>query len=52
MENGIVYILSNPAMPGIYKIGITSRNDIKHRLKELYTTSVPVPFECEYACRV
>ena len=52
MENGIVYILSNPAMPGIYKIGITSRNDIKHRLKELYTTSVPVPFECEYAGRV
>jgi hypothetical protein len=52
MEGGIVYILSNPAMPGIYKIGITLRNDIKSRLRELFTTSVPVPFECEYACKV
>lgn len=39
-------------MPGIYKIGITTRNDVKSRLRELFTTSVPVPFECEYACRV
>jgi bifunctional DNA-binding transcriptional regulator/antitoxin component of YhaV-PrlF toxin-antitoxin module len=52
MESGIVYILSNSAMPGIYKIGITTRNDIKSRIRELYTTSVPVPFECEYACKV
>ena len=52
MESGIVYILSNSAMPGIYKIGITSRDDVSNRLRELFTTSVPVPFECEYACRV
>ena len=39
-------------MPGIYKIGITTRDDVKERMKELFKTSVPVPFECEYACRV
>ncbi|MDR0908803.1 MAG: GIY-YIG nuclease family protein [Spirochaetaceae bacterium] len=49
---GCVYVVSNPAMPDIVKIGITSRKDFKKRLKELYNTSVPFPFDCEYACRV
>lgn len=48
----IVYVFSNPAMPGLVKIGLTSRDNIDDRLKELFTTSVPVPFECEYACKV
>ena len=52
MGNGIVYVFSNPAMPGIIKIGMTTKDQIDDRLKELYTTSVPVPFECEYACKV
>lgn len=51
-ENGIVYVLSNPAMPGIYKIGITGRDELRARLRELYTTALPVPFECEYARRI
>jgi hypothetical protein len=51
-KQGIVYLLSNPAMPGIVKIGLTMRDNIEDRLKELFTTSVPVPFECEYACKV
>ena len=51
-KQGIVYLLSNPAMPGIIKIGLTMRDNIDGRLKELLTTSVPVPFECEYACKV
>ena len=49
---GIVYILSNPAMPGIVKIGRTTRGDMKQRLKELFTTGVPVPFDCVFACDV
>lgn len=53
MENGIVYVLSNPAMPGLYKIGITGREELRARLRELYaSTAVPVLFECEYARRI
>ena len=51
-ELGIVYVLTNPAMPGLVKIGKTSRRDIETRLNELYSTGVPVPFECAYASRV
>lgn len=49
---GIVYVLSHPAMPGIVKIGLTSRENVENRMRELFTTSVPVPFDCEFACKV
>ena len=52
MEYGIVYLLTNPAMPGLVKIGMTAQEDIDKRMKELYTTGVPVPFDCQFACRV
>ena len=51
-EQGIVYVLTNPCMPGIVKIGMTERKNIEARLKELYTTGVPLPFECKFACNV
>lgn len=51
MAEGIVYVLTNPAMPGMVKIGKTGR-DVEIRLSDLYTTGVPLPFECEYAVRV
>jgi len=51
MAAGIVYVLTNPAMPGMVKIGKTGR-DVEIRLSDLYTTGVPLPFECEYAVRV
>ena len=51
MSEGIVYVLTNPAMPGIVKIGKTSRG-MSARLNELYSTGVPLPFECAYASRV
>lgn len=49
---GIVYVLTNPAMPGLVKIGQTKRDKVEERLRELYSTGVPLPFECRYACRV
>ena len=45
----IVYVLTNPAMPGIVKIGMTDKNDVQDRMKDLYTTGVPLPFECAIA---
>jgi len=53
MENlDIVYILTNKGMPGLCKIGYTTRNDVQERAKELYTTGVPYPFQIYYACQV
>ena len=51
-ELGIVYVLTNPAMPGLVKIGKTSRGSVDARLSELYSTGVPVPFECAFAGRI
>ena len=48
----ILYVLTNPSMPNICKIGRTDRESIDTRLRELYTTGVPVPFECYYAAKV
>lgn len=52
MEEGIVYILTNPAMPGLVKIGMTTRLEVEIRMSELYSTGVPVPFQCSFAGRV
>ena len=49
---GIVYVLTNPAMPGLVKIGKTARGSVEARLGELYSTGVPVPFECAFAGRI
>ena len=51
-ELEIVYLVTNPAMPGLVKIGRTGRGDARARIGELYSTGVPVPFTLEYACRV
>ena len=48
----VVYVLTNPAMPGLVKIGKTSQDDHATRVSQLYTTGVPVPFDIEYACKV
>ena len=51
-NEGIVYVLTNPAMPGLVKIGMTTRSDVTARINQLYTTGVPLPFDCEYAVTV
>ena len=49
---GIVYVLSNPSMPGMVKIGKTENPDMQVRLEALYSTGVPLPFKCELAFEV
>ena len=51
MTTGIVYVLTNAAMPGLVKIGFTT-NELKIRLRELDSTGVPLPFECFCAFEV
>lgn len=47
---GFVYILTNPAMPGLIKIGKTRLNPAD-RAAQLHTTGVPAGFQVQYACR-
>lgn len=48
----IVYVLTNPAMPGLVKIGKTTQLEVEERMKQLYSTGVPIPFDCAFACKV
>ena len=46
-----VYILTNPSIPDLVKIGRTT--NLKKRMRSLSSHSgVPVPFECYYCCEV
>ena len=54
-KEGIVYLLTNPAMEGYVKIGMTggtSVQEVKKRMKQLDSTGVPRAFYCEYAALV
>ena len=42
---GIVYLLKNKWLPGVYKIGLT-RTSVADRIKSLASTSLPGDFEC------
>lgn len=48
MSKGYVYILTNQAMPGLVKVGMTL-GDVEARAAQLHTTGVPMPFEI-YEC--
>lgn len=52
MSSGIVYILTNAAMPGYIKIGMTQQDDVAVRVKSLDNTSLPLPFGCYFSARV
>ena len=45
---GWVYVMSNPSMEGLYKIGCTAGNP-HLRAKQLRTTGVPAPYKVMYA---
>ena len=44
---GFIYVLSNPELSGLLKIGKTSK-DPKNRSDDLYSTGLPAPFKLEY----
>lgn len=44
--------LTNPAMLGLVKIGKTTQLEVEDRMKQLFSTGVPVPFDCAFACQV
>ena len=46
-----VYVLTNDSMPGLVKLGRTS-GSIEKRMRDLYKTGVPIPFNCFYAVNV
>lgn len=46
---GFVYVMNNPTMPGIVKIGRTT-GCCNKRAEQLYNTSVPVKFSVIYTC--
>ena len=50
-NSGYIYCLSNQGMPGIYKIGKTSKDPII-RIKNLYNTSTPFPFKIEFCKKI
>jgi hypothetical protein len=45
--SGYVYVLSNPSMPGLVKIGRSIHGGLK-RAKEMYQTGVAAPFKLEF----
>jgi len=47
MASGYVYILINQSMPGLIKVGCTSR-DTRARARELFTTGIPTPFQVAF----
>lgn len=51
MDEGYIYCLSNPSIPNLLKIGMTTRTP-EERAKELFTTGVATPFIIEFARKV
>jgi hypothetical protein len=48
----IVYILTNPGMPGLVKVGKNTTGDLALRIRQLYQTGVPAPFDLYFAAEV
>jgi hypothetical protein len=49
-DGGYVYVMTNPAMPGLVKIGSTKLSP-EDRARQLSTTGVPAPFHVIAYCR-
>lgn len=48
----LIYVLTNEAMPGLVKIGLTT-DTVESRISNLSSnTGVPLPFECHFAAEI
>lgn len=54
IDYGLIYVLTNKWMPGLVKIGKTTKKSVEDRMKSLYygASGVPVNFECSCAFKV
>jgi len=51
IKEGFVYVMSNPSMPNLYKVGYTC--SLKKRIYDLNSySSTPTPFKLIYAAKV
>jgi len=48
-KSGFVYIMTNPSMPGLIKVGMTNRNPLlRAKDNDLNSTGIPTPFQTQY----
>ena len=47
-STGVVYILSNPSMPGLLKVGYTTRSTTQRAAELASATGIPTAFHIEY----
>ena len=52
MPYGFVYVLRNPTMPGIYKIGHTNNSPLQRAADLSSKTSVALPYEVVLYCEL
>lgn len=48
MSTGYLYVMTNPAIEGLVKIGLSLKDPATFRVKELSSTSLPQNFVCRY----
>ncbi len=47
-SQGWVYVVTNKSLPGLVKVGFTTRKDISKRLEEFNQAGLPYPYEAAY----
>lgn len=52
MSSGYIYILSNPSMVGMLKIGVTTGNPKDRAASMGMNTGIPLPFNIEWSKKV
>ncbi len=51
-REGIIFILTNDAMPGFARVESTTKNDVPAKVRKINKSALPVPFRLYFAARV